>query len=336
MESNNFDFTAFEVPKLSEEEIDNRAKQKELRQKKSRRKNLAVKIICSAVAALIITVLPACGYLLLSPQHNSERLVANYLNKMEKADWESVYSMLNFENSYAIDEKQFVDFCNENPAAMLLTEDKITDFEIEKDKTDSDSGTVYYSVNYITDSGTNGTLYITAAKTNDKNGLLASYGILPSQECFCALTITAPPQTEITVFNQSIKPVEEQNGRQLYSIKYLLANSIDISAKNQFCNDYRQTIALKAKNNTLNICPEISKECFISLCNQTKSCMTSMYTDIINNTENYEQYSIDADYKENGFEKDIEKLKNNVTAGNYTVSDFKVTDVIKTAKAKRK
>lgn len=323
---NNFDFKAFETPALSEEEIENKARQKELRQRKNNKKNLAVKIMFSSAAALIIIILLFCGYLLLSPSHNSERLVASYLSEIEKADWKNVYSMLNFENSYAIDEKQFIDFCNENPTALLLTEDKIIDFQIEKDKVNPDSGTVYYSVNYICSNGTNGTVYITAAKTNDKNGFFASYGIIPSQSCFCSLNITAPPETEITIDNKTIKTTENKNGKQLYQIKYLLPQSITINAKNKFCNDYQQDAVIDSKYNSLNICPEISKDCFIELCNDTKNNITAFYTDIINNSEDYGKYSIDSDYKESGFEKDINNIKNNVMSGNYTVSDFKVTE----------
>ena len=86
-------------------------------------------------------------------------------------------------------------------------------------------------------------------------------------------------------------------------------------------------IEVNPGENIYDFTPEITEECYNNLCKRTEESITSIYTDIINGSEDFSKYKLSDAYKENGFSEDIKKIKENVFMGNYTVSDFKVEEV---------
>ncbi len=323
--NNDFNFEIFETQPVSDDEkkiADNQKKEKHIKRKK---KNLAIKIISSAAAAIIILILAFVCYMFTAPSHNPEKLVKSYITSMEKAEWQKAYSMISFENSTTIDEEQFINFCTENPDAIAFTNTKIIDFEIEKDKVSEDKNTIYYSVNYVSQDKSSGTFYLTVLKSR-KPKKLSSYSILPSQSCFSSLTITAPSKTEIFINGKALKNPVINNGNLTYIVKYLFAQDTAVTAKNEFCREFETTAKLQPGSNSLNICPEITEECFNKLISLTKEYITSFYTAVINNSEDFSSFPLDSSYLENGFKQDIDEIKSDVFFGNYTISDFKVTD----------
>ncbi len=323
---NNFDFEIFDTPELSEAELQQKEAQKEIKRAKNNKKNLTIKIISTITSVIAALAVIFCCYIFTVPAHNPNRLVKSYVTEINNSKWKKAYSRLCFENSTVINEEDFISFCTENPDAIAFTSGKIVDFEIEKDKVSDDKKEIYYSVNYVLEDKSCGTFYLSAIKTSHKTGKLAEYGILPSQSCFSSLTITAPLKTEVSVNGTVLESPETKDNSLVYTVKYLFADDTEIASKNEFCNNTNETIKLQAGSNSYNVCPEISEECYNKLCELTKDYITSLYTDVINGKEDFSEYPLNAAYKENSFADDLEQMKADVFFGNYTISNFTVTE----------
>lgn len=323
---NSFNFEIFETPELSEAELQQKETQKKLKQARNNKKNLTIKIISTITAVIAALAVIFCCYIFTIPAHNPSRLIKSYVTEINNSEWEKAYSRLCFENSTIITEENFISFCTENPAAIALANGKIVDFEIEKDKISDDKNEIYYSVNYVLEDGNCGTFYLSVIKTSHKIGRLAEYSILPSQSCFSSLTITAPLKTEVSVNGTMLKSPEIKDSSLVYTIKYLFADNTEIASKNEFCNNTNETIKLQTGSNNYNVYTEINEECYNKLCELTKGYITSLYTDVINDKEDFSEYPLNAAYKENGFADDLEQIKADVFSGNYTISNFTVTE----------
>lgn len=326
---NNFNFEVFETPALSEQELEQKQSEKAAKTAKNKKKNTAIKIFGTAGVVVLAVIAVICIYLFTAPSHNPERLVKKYVNEINNAEWKESYSRLYFDKDTPIYDETYINFCKENANEMALAPGKIIDFEINKDTEDSyspKSSRIFYSVNYVLEDGTGGTFYLTAEKTNNKAGKLATYGILPSQNCFASLKITVPASTEIYVRGIKFNEPKYENNTCIYEIGYTFADTNDIRIVNPYCNEIEEMIEVKQGENICDFTPEISEECYNNLCKQTEEHITSLYTDVINGSEDFSKYKLLESYKSSGFDKDIEKLKKDVFMGNYTVSDFKIEE----------
>lgn len=326
---NDFNFEIFETPSASEQEIEQKQFEKATKIAKNNKKNTAIKILGTTAIVIAAVIAVLCIYLFTAPSHNPERLVEKYINEISNAEWEKSYSRLYFDKDTPIYDETYINFCNENANEMALAPGKIIDFEINKDAEDKyspKSSRIFYSVNYVLEDGSNGTFYLSVMKTNNKNGKLAEYGILPSQKCFASLKITVPASTEIYVRGIKFNEPKYENDNCIYEIGYTFADINDIRIINPYCSEIEEMIEVKPGKNIYDFTPEITEECYNNLCRQTEESITSIYNDIINGNEDFGKYKLSDSYKENGFNDDIKKIKEDVFMGNYTVSDFKVEE----------
>lgn len=326
---NNFNFEIFETPALSTEEIQQKEAEKEIRQIRNSRKNLSVKIAGTVAAVIILIIAVLLGYLFTAPVHNPEKLIKKYVNEINSGEWEKAYSRLYFYDSTTISKNSFVDYCTNNPDAIAFTTGKIIDFNIEKAAEAKDSpeyNCIFYNIDYLLEDGSHGTFYLSAEKINEKPGKLAKYGIKPEQSCFASLEITVPQATAIKVNNIEFNNATVENGNYIYKIKYNFVQPASIHISNPFCNEIDESIELKPGTNNYDFTLDITEDCFNQLNEQTKNYISSLYTDIINGKEDFSEYPLSNDYKETGFSNDLEEMKSDVFYGNYTVSNFTVTE----------
>lgn len=327
---NNFNFEIFETPEISEQETEKKQSEKAAKKAKNKKKNTAIKILGTIAIVIIAVIAVLCIYLFTAPSHNPQKLAAKYVDEINSGKWEKAYSRLYFENSTAVDKEAFINYCNENPQNVSFTDSKIIDYDIEKDTEDSygpKSSRIFYSVNYILEDGTSGTLYLTVEKTNSHHGKLAEYGILPNLKCFASLKISVPPTAAININGIEFNDPVTENQSCIYEIKYNLAQTTDIQIYSPFFKDMNETLELKSGTSEYSFSPEITEECYNNLCRQTEESITSIYNDIIEGNEDFSKYKLSDSYRENGFGNDIESIKKNVFMGNYAVSDFKVEEV---------
>ncbi len=326
---NNFNFEIFEAPAVSEQEMEQKRAEKTIRQKKNNKKNLTIKAAGIITAVVLSTIAILCCYLFSEPTHNPEKLVAKYVNEINNGEWEKAYSRLYFDGASTVNKESFVNYCKENPQNAALASGKIIDYDIEKDTEDKyspKSSRIFYSINYVLEDGSHGTFYLSAERINNKPGKFAKYGILPTQNCFASLKIIVPQATIIKVNGIEFSNPSTENNSSVYSIPYNFAQSVNININNPFCNDIEEQAELKPGSNTYNFSLEITEDCFNKLSEQTKEYITSLYTDIINGTEDFSKYPLSKAYQESGFNDDITAIKNNVFSGNYTISNFTVTE----------
>lgn len=327
---NDFNFEIFETPAISEQEIEQKQSEKAAKITKNKKKNTAIRVLGTIAIVIAAVIAVLCIYLFTVPSHNPEKLVKKYISEINNAEWEKSYSRLYFDKDTPIYDENYINFCKENPSEMALAPGKIIDFEINKDAEDSyspKSNRIFYSVNYVLEDGSSGTFYLTVMKTNNKSKKLAEYGVLPSQKCFASLKITVPASTEIYVRGIKFNKPKCENNNCIYEIGYTFADVNDIHIVNPYCSEIEEMIEVNPGENIYDFTPEITEECYNNLCKRTEESITSIYTDIINGSEDFSKYKLSDAYKENGFSEDIKKIKENVFMGNYTVSDFKVEEV---------
>lgn len=327
---NDFNFEIFETPAISEQEIEQKQSEKAAKITKNKKKNTAIRVLGTIAIVIAAVIAVLCIYLFTVPSHNPEKLVKKYISEINNAEWEKSYSRLYFDKDTPIYDENYINFCKENPSEMALAPGKIIDFEINKDAEDSyspKSNRIFYSVNYVLEDGSSGTFYLTVMKTNNKSKKLAEYGVLPSQKCFASLKITVPASTEIYVRGIKFNEPKCENNNCIYEIGYTFADVNDIHIVNPYCSEIEEMIEVNPGENIYDFTPEITEECYNNLCKRTEESITSIYTDIINGSEDFSKYKLSDAYKENGFSEDIKKIKENVFMGNYTVSDFKVEEV---------
>ena len=326
---NNFNFEIFEAPAVSEQEMEQKRAEKTIRQKKNNKKNLTIKAAGIITAVVLATIAILCCYLFSEPTHNPEKLVAKYVNEINNGEWEKAYSRLYFDGASTVNKESFVNYCKENPQNAALASGKIIDYDIEKDTEDKyspKSSRIFYSINYVLEDGSHGTFYLSAERINNKPGKFAKYGILPTQNWFASLKIIVPQATTVKVNGIEFSNPSTENNSSVYSIPYNFAQTVSININNPFCNDIEEQAELKPGSNTYNFSLEITEDCFNKLSEQTKEYITSLYTDIINGTEDFSKYPLSKAYQESGFNDDITAIKNNVFSGNYTISNFTVTE----------
>lgn len=326
---NNFNFEIFETPAVSEQEMEQKRAEKTIRQKKNNKKNLTIKAAKIITAVVLATIAILCCYLFSEPTHNPEKLVAKYVNEINNGEWEKAYSRLYFDGASTVNKESFVNYCKENPQNAALASGKIIDYDIEKDTEDKyspKSSRIFYSINYVLEDGSHGTFYLSAERINNKPGKFAKYGILPAQNWFASLKIIVPQATTVKVNGIEFSNPSTENNSSVYSIPYNFAQTVSININNPFCNDIEEQAELKPGSNTYNFSLEITEDCFNKLSEQTKEYITSLYTDIINGTEDFSKYPLSKAYQESGFNDDITAIKNNVFSGNYTISNFTVTE----------
>lgn len=324
--SNDFNFELFETPTVSPEEVETIKTQKQIKKQEKQKKNKAIKIIGTVIISLLILVLIFFAYIFISPAHNPKMQVRNYISGIENEKWGKAYSAIYFDGTTLINKNDFSAYCSENPKALALTKSKITDYEIETDKISDDKSKIYFSINYICEDGSSGTFYLTAAKKFNSAGKLATYGILPTQDCFASLNICVPFHSTVTINGKPLEIPQQVDNRLTYTVNYIFTGVYKVKIENEFANNKETEVTVLNGNNTSIINLDINEETYNGLFEQTKQYIPLIYNNVATENEDFTSLPLFDEYKNGEFKNDIESIKEDVFSGNTTISNFTLTN----------
>lgn len=332
--SNEIDFDVFNRTRdnsLSEVENERKAVRKNDKRKK-KKAGLIVKI-CLAVFAVLILATAAAYFI--SPYHNPERVVSRFVNSVNEENWKGVYKSIVANDSPFVDENDFISYCNENPTAVSLTQSHIVDFEIVKDK--SESNNYYYSVNYVDENGASGVLYVTVEKVKERFWIFDRYEVVPDFDCITSVSVYVPQNSSVYIDDYLISKKEKisaydsvydcEYSYDKFTADYVLVGSHEVSVTNPQCTESTQSIDTN-ENTQYFINMPVSEDCYNSLCDKSVDYISQFYSGVINDSIDVSSFPLSQNFSQDRFDGVVNSISEELYKDlkDYNITSMNVTE----------
>ncbi len=314
--------------------------QKEIKRKRNKRRSAALKIIFAILIVLIILFVSAALYPSFSPTHSPEKLVAHYLNALDKQDWQKLYCDIctknSEENNNFIEKEAFIDYCTRNPDAMNLTDSPIIDFEVEKDKTEDDL--CYLTANYLSEDKSTGVIEFTVKKIYDGFWKFDKYAVLPFEQNIPSFSVYGVYGTNATLNGielapSSVSATDPATGKEYicgkYTAQYILPGTYELAATNENFENVNTRITVSTDGgNELYLEQTVSESFFSGLTQTAKDAVSKIYTGVINGSFDPSSLPLTESFV-NGRLSDVTSAVSDdlyTSNKNYNITNFEITD----------
>lgn len=332
--SNEIDFDVFNRTRenlLPEVENERKAVRKNDKRKK-RKAGLIIKI-CLAVFTVLILATAAVYFI--SPYHNPERIVGKFVNSVNEENWKGVYRSIVANDSPFVDKNDFISYCNENPTAVSLTKSHIVDFEIVKDKFDSNN--YYYSVNFVDENGENGVFYVTVQKVKERFWIFDRYEVVPDFECITSVSVYAPQNSSVYIDDNLISTKETvtaydsaydcEYSYDKFTAQYVLAGSYEVSVSNPECTEITQNIDTNEDTQYFMSLP-IKEDSYNSLCDKSVDYISQFYSGVIDDSIDIASFPLSQNFTQERFDAVVSSISEELYKDleEYNITSINVTE----------
>lgn len=332
--SNEFDFDVFNrTRENSLPEVENERKAVRKKDKRKKKKaDLIIKICLTVFAALIL--ITAAAYFI-PPYHNPERTVNRFVNSVNEENWKGVYKSIVANDSPFVDKNDFINYCNENPTAVSITQSHIVDFEIVKDK--SENNNYYYSVNYVDENGANGVFYVTVQKVKERFWVFDRYEVVPDFECITSVSVYAPQNSSVYINDNLIQTKETvsaydsaydcEYSYDKFTAQYVLSGSYEVSVSNPECTEITQNIDTN-ENTQYFISMPISEEGYNSLCDKSVDYISQFYSGVIDDSIDIASFPLSENFTQERFDGVVSSISEELYKDleEYNITSINVTE----------